>query len=217
MALSLFGHPFSSYCWKVQIALYEKGLEFDYRILDPEHPENMEEMLRHWPIFKFPLLLDDDRPVFESSIIIEYLDGIAPEPRMIPADAALALKVRHLDRVFDNYVMTPMQAVVANELREPGDRHPPSVKEAHDRLDQIYGWLDGQIGTQWAVGDIFTLADCAAAPSLFYADWVRPIPDSCANLKSYRQRLLQHPPVSRCVELARPYRPFFPLGAPDRD
>ena len=216
--LILYAHPFSSYSWKAQIALYEKGVEFDYRTVEPDRPEHGEELRAHWPVGKFPLIVNGDTALFEASIIIEYLDRIAPEPRLIPADADAALKVRLLDRVFDNHVMTPMQEVVNDAIRGPGGHVPSIVEKAKAALETVYGWLDRELASGgWATADGFTLADCAAAPSLFYADWVHAIPERYDNLRAYRARLLARPSVARAVDGGRPYRSYFPLGAPDRD
>lgn len=216
--LIYYGHPFSSYTWKVLIALYEKGIEFDYRSVDPAFPDHMPELKAHWPVGQFPLLVHDGVPWFESSIIIEYLDRLVPEPRLIPQDFDAALKVRLFDRIFDNQVMNRMQEVVNDALRGPENHLPIIVEQTHARLDTIYAWLDGELaGGGWATPYGFSMADCAAAPSLFYADWVYQIPGTYENLRAYRARLLAYPSVSRCVEEARPYRAYFPLGAPDRD
>ena len=216
--LILYGHPFSSYTWKALIGLYEKDIAFDYRVLEADWPQHGEELKAHWPIGKFPLLVDDGQPWFEASIILEYLDRIAPEPRLIPTEPDAALKVRLLDRIFDNHVMTPMQEVVADALRGPENHLPMIVDKAKASLETVYGWLDRELAAGgWATPHGFTLADCAAAPSLFYADCVHRIPDHLENLRAYRARLLAHPTVARCVEDARPFRSYFPLGAPDRD
>lgn len=216
--LIFYGHPFSSYTWKALVALYEKGVDFDYRSVDPAFPDHMPELKAHWPVGQFPLLVHDGMPYFESSIIIEYLDRLVPEPRLIPEDWTEALRVRLFDRIFDNHVMNRMQEVVADALRGPENHLPIIVEQTHAKLDTIYAWLDRELaGGGWATPYGFTLADCAAAPSLFYADWVHPIADAYENLRAYRARLLAHPSVSRCVEEARPYRAYFPLGAPERD
>ncbi|MDQ3958797.1 MAG: glutathione S-transferase family protein [Pseudomonadota bacterium] len=217
MSLQLFAHPFASYCWKVLIALYANGTEFEYRMLDAEHPENFAELKRHWPFGTFPMLVDDGEPLIESTPIIEYLHAhYRGENDWIPV-GEMEQRVRFLDRFFDLYVMTPMQKIVGDALRPDGVKDPFGVDEARRELNTAYDWIEGQLGGPWAVGEEFTLADCAAAPSLFYADWVEPIGDTRPQLSEYRARLLGHPAVSRCVEEARPYRPFFPLGAPDRD
>ena len=216
--LIYYGHPFSSYTWKVLIALYEKEIDFDYRSVDPAFPDHMPELRAHWPVGQFPLLVHDGVPYFESSIIIEYLDHLVPEPRLIPADFGAALKVRFFDRIFDNHVMGRMQAVVADAIRGADGHVPTIVEQSQAALETVYGWLDKELaGGGWATPHGFTLADCAAAPSLFYADWVHQIPERYENLRAYRARLLAHPSISRCVEDARPYRAYFPLGAPERD
>jgi glutathione S-transferase len=154
----------------------------------------------------------------ESSIIIEYLQRHHPGPVGFLPEGDAALEVRMLDRIFDNHVMTPMQQVVADALLPPERRDPVGVEQAKAALRRSYALLDGWLaGREWAAPHGFSLADCAAAPSLFYADWVDPIPDSLINLKAYRARLLARPSVVRAVDEARPYRPYFPLGAPDRD
>ncbi len=214
--MKLYAHPFSSYCQKVLIALYENGTPFDYANL--EDPGANEELASLWPLKRFPILVDHDRTILETTTIIEYLQIHHPGPVcLIPAGDA-GIKPRMLDRVFDNYVMTPIQKIVGNELRPEADRDPHGVIEARRLLDTIYAWLNGQLtGNAWAAGADFTLADCAAAPSLFYADWTHEIPQACGNLRAYRARLLARPSVRRAVDEARPYRSYFPLGAPDRD
>ncbi|CAN5315375.1 glutathione S-transferase family protein [soil metagenome] len=219
MSLSLYAHPFSSYCWKALIALYENGTPFTYRVLEAEDPQAMVELQGFWPLKRFPLLRHGERTVIEATSIIEHLQVFHPGPApLIPLDAKAAVEVRMLDRVFDNYVMTPMQVPVADAMRDPADRDPTGVAKARAGLDAIYVWLDERMrGREWAVGEAFSLADCAAAPSLFYADWAHPIPGGLGALKAYRARLLARPSVARAVEEARPFRAYFPLGAPDRD
>jgi glutathione S-transferase len=215
MSLELFGHPFSSYTWKALIALYESDTPFTFRnIAGNEFPENEAAFLEHWPVGKFPLLVDDGVPVMESSIIVEHV-----APALVPDDRDLALEVRTLDRIFDNHVMTPVQAIVAEHLpfitQTPDEAR---IARARASLDKVYPWLDARLaGRRWATGEDFTLADCAGAPSLFYADWVHPIPEGLTSLKGYRARALARPSVARVVDEARPYRHLFPLGAPDRD
>jgi glutathione S-transferase len=218
MTLELFAHPFSSYCQKVLIALYENDTPFTYRLLGPDQPDNGAAFVRAWPLGKFPLLLDDGQPVMESSIIIEHLQHRYPRVvRFIPDDADAALQVRMLDRIFDNHVMSQMQRVVNDALRPPERRDDIEVRDAKAALDKAYAWLDDHLaGREWAAG-AFGLADCAAAPALFYADWVQPIDQAFASLRSYRARLLARPSFARAVDEARPYRGYFPLGAPDRD
>ncbi|KAB8177835.1 glutathione S-transferase family protein [Lysobacter maris] len=219
MNLQLFAHPFSSYSQKVLIALYENDTPFQYRMLSPEHPDNLAEFARRWPIARFPLLVDGDRQVEETSLIIEHLQRHHPGPvALLPADPGAALPVRRLDRLFDLYVSTPMQKIVLDHLRPESERDGHGVEQARQRLDTAYAWLDTELGERrWACGASFTLADCAAAPALFYADWVQPIDASLERLRGYRARLLAHPSVARAVDEARPYRELFPPGAPDRD
>ncbi|MGN6278777.1 MAG: glutathione S-transferase family protein [Sphingomonas sp.] len=219
MTLELYGHAFSSYTWKALIALYEKDTPFTFRPIDPDHADNGATLARLSPMGKFPLLTDGDRAVFEATAIIEYLDAAHPGAvRFVPADPLAAVEVRMLDRVFDNYVMTPMSAIVANALRPEDSRDPYGVEQARAALDRIYAWLDNALADrEWAAGDAFTLADCAAAPSLFYADWTHPMEGRFPTLAAYRARLLARPSVARCVDEGRPYRAYFPLGAPDRD
>jgi len=216
---SLYAHPFASYCQKVLIALYENDTPFIYRNLGPDDPSAMSELEKHWPLKKFPVLADNGRVMLESSVIIEYLGIRHPGPlRLIPADPEAALGVRIMDRFFDNYIMTPMQRIVADFIRAKGDRDPFGVEEARSSLDSAYGWLDGVMEKRtWATGADFSMADCAAAPSLFYADWVHEIGEKFSNARAYRQRLLQRPSVARTIDEARPYRKLFPPGAPDRD
>jgi glutathione S-transferase len=217
MSLHFFGHPFSSYTQKVLIALWADETPFEYRILEQDHPENFEELKRHSPYGLFPLIIDDGRPVFESTTIIEHLQAHHPGlNRWIP-DGEEGRRVRFLDRFFDLYVMGNMQVPVADRLRPEGTQDALGVERARQKLHVAYDWLEGEIGDAWAAGDRFTLADCAAAPSLFYADWVEEIGDSRPRLKAYRGRLLAHPVVARAVDEGRPYRAYFPLGAPDRD
>ena len=213
----LYAHPFSSYCQKVLVALYENATPFEYRML--EEPGAMDELVALWPMKRFPVLVDAARTVFEATSIIEYLGLRHPGPvRLIPDDPEAALEVRMLDRFFDNYVSTPQQKIVFDRIRPEAVRDPHGVTEARAMLDTSYAWLDRRMsGRQWAVGDDFSLADCAAAPFLFYADWSHRIDASFANVIAYRQRLLARPSFARAVDEARPFRSYFPLGAPDRD
>ncbi|SCU78476.1 Glutathione S-transferase [Cupriavidus necator] len=217
--MELYAHPFSSYCQKVLVALYENAIPFEFRMLSPEHAQNMDELARLWPLKRMPVLVDGSRTVFESSIIVDYLDQHHRGPvRWLPDSPDAALEVRMLDRFFDQYVMTPMQRIVADYLRPAEHRDAYGVAEARKLLDSAYAWLEPTLaGREWAAGGAFTLADCAAAPSLFYADWVHPIPDARGNVRAYRNRLLARPSFARAVDEARPYRPLFPPGAPDRD
>jgi glutathione S-transferase len=215
---TLYAHPFSSYSQKVLIALYENATPFNFRVLG-EDPAATAEHEALWPLKRFPVLVDGGRTVLETTVIIEHLAVHHPGPvRLIPADPDAAIEVRQLDRFFDNYVMTPMQKVVFNQLRPEANRDPYGVAEAKALLESAYRWLDGALAArEWAAGGAFTLADCAAAPSLFYADWVHEIGARYERVRAYRARLLARPSFARAVDEARPYRKYFPLGAPDRD
>ncbi|WP_366522535.1 glutathione S-transferase family protein [Novosphingobium sp.] len=212
----LYGHPFSSYTWKALIALYTSETPFTFRMLGADHPENGARVAAASPLGKFPLLIDGDAEVFEATAIIEHLWLHYPgASHLVPVDPVRAAEVRMIDRVFDNYVMGPMQAVVDEHL-PGGGMDQGRIDKARANLERTYSWLERWLA-QYRPGEAISLIECAAAPSLFYADWVQPIPASCPRLSAYRAYLLALPPVSRCVEDARPYRPFFPLGAPDRD
>ncbi|MFM4820257.1 glutathione S-transferase family protein [Aeromonas hydrophila] len=214
--MKLYAHPFSSYSQKVLIALYENATPFEY--LNLEEPTANAELAALWPLKRFPVLLDDGRCILESSTIVAHLQAHHPGPVCLIPPGDAGLEVHMLDRVFDNYVMTPMQKVVLDALRPVADRDRYGVAEARELLDQIYRWLDQRLeGRHWIAGADFTLADCAAAPSLFYADWAHEIPAGYGRLRAYRARLLNHPSIVRVVEEARPFRHYFPLGAPARD
>jgi glutathione S-transferase len=219
MKPSLYAHPFASYCQKVLIALYENDTPFTYRTLGPDDPSAMSELETLWPLKKFPVLVDGGHVLLESSVIIEYLLICHPGPvRLIPADPKAAIEVRMMDRFFDNYIMAPMQRIVADYIRAASDRDPLSVKEARSTLDSAYAWLDQVMEKRaWASGADFSMADCAAAPSLFFSDWVHEVGGPFSNVRAYRKRLLNRASVARAVDEARPYRGLFPPGAPDRD
>lgn len=219
MSLALYGHAFSSYTQKVLIALYENRTPFEFRSIGPDAPQHSAEWLQRWPLRKFPLLVDGTRNVAETSIIIEYLQLAHPGPvRLLPADAMAALDVRFLDRFFDLHVMNAAQHAVDGALTGDPMKRQEGLALAKEKLERAYAWLEAQLpGRTWAAGAHFSLADCAAAPSLFYADWTHRISDAYPVLRAYRARLLARPSFARAVEEARPFRPLFPLGAPDRD
>nr|WP_292036237.1 glutathione S-transferase family protein [Brevundimonas sp. UBA4553] len=217
MPMKLYAHPFSSYCQKALIALYENDTPFEFKLLEDE--ASMAELAALWPLKRFPVLEDEGRTIVETTSIIEHLAVHHPGPvRLIPDDPAAAVEVRMMDRVFDNYISSPQQKVVFNAIRTEADRDPYGVAEAKRMLDTTYAWLDERLtGREWATDHGFSLADCAAAPALFYADWTHPIDERFKTLKAYRARLLARPSMARAVDEARPYRAYFPLGAPDRD
>jgi glutathione S-transferase len=179
----------------------------------------MAELKLRWPFARFPILVDDGRTIVESTIIIEHLMlKHGGRVRWLPDDPFEALEVRFLDRFFDNDVMTAMQKPVFEALKSNGARKDEAMAEAGRALDLACGWLEQRLkGRTWAAGETLSLADCAAAPSLFYADWVHPIAAPFAKRRPYRSRLLAWPAFARAVDEARPYRQYFPLGAPDRD
>jgi glutathione S-transferase len=217
MSLTLYAHPFAAYCWKVLIALYENETPFTYRVI--EDAAGWTELESLWPIKRFPLLRDGTKLIAESSIIVEHLMvHHSDSASLIPEHVEAALTVRFMDRFFDNYVMTPMQTLVADRMRTEIERDPKRVTDARTLLDVAYGWLEKPLTQHvWAAGREFTLADCAAAPALFYADWVHPIGERFPGVRDYRKRVLARPSVARTVNEARPYRKLFPLGAPARD
>ena len=217
--LLLYAHPLSSYCQKVLVALYENNTPFTWQLLAQDNPQVLQAWAALWPLQRMPVLVDAGRTVVEASIIIEHLDLHHPGPvRLLPADARAALEVRSMDRFFDNYISTPQQKIVADSLRQPAERDPRGVADAGRMLDAAYAWLNRVMADrEWAAGDHFSLADCAAAPFLFYADWSYRIDPSFTHVIAYRQRLLARPSFARAVDEARPYRHLFPLGAPDRD
>jgi glutathione S-transferase len=219
MTLKLYAHPFSSYSQKVLVALYENDTSFEFRELSQDDPAVLAEFAALWPLKRFPVLVDAGRTVTEATIIIEYLGLHHPGPvPLLPVDPRAALEVRSMDRFFDNYISTPQQKVVFDSMRPEAERDKCGVADARAMLDAAYDWLDGVMASrEWAAGDSFSLADCAAAPFLFYADWTHRIDASFSQVIAYRERLLARPSFARAVDEARPYRPFFPLGAPDRD
>lgn len=213
----LYAHPFSSYCQKAIVAFYERGVPFQMRMV--EEPGAMDELRALWPFGKFPVMVEGGRTFIEASIIIERVDQIAGGgPVLIPSDPALALEARFMDRVFDNHVHTYQGRCVYDALRPEDRRDPHGVAEAKASLDTAYAWLDQRMADRtWAAGEVFTLADCGAAPALLYAHWTHPIPESLTHLWAYRRRLLARPSYARALDEARPYRHYFPLGAPAED
>jgi glutathione S-transferase len=219
MSLVLYGHHFSSYTQKVLIALYENDTPHEFRELGPDTPEHVAQWLHCWPMGKFPLLLDNGRSIVETSIIIEYLHLAHPgHVLLLPDDPMSALDVRFLDRFFDLHVMNWVQHAVGAALTGDSVKREEALAASREKLELAYAWLESQLADKtWAAGANFTLADCAAAPSLFYADWTHRISEAYPALRAYRARLLARPSFARAVDEARYFRPFFPLGAPDRD
>jgi glutathione S-transferase len=211
--LTLHYHPFSSFCQKVLVALYERGVPFERVVVNLGDPGEKAALERLWPMGKFPVLRDEARQVTmpESSLIIEYLDRAHPgPPPLVPADPDSALKARLWDRFFDQYVELPLQKVVGDSLRLEGARDPHGVGEAKALLERAYDLLEDRAGDAWVAGDGFTIADCGAAPALFYAGMVVPF-DGRPRLEAYYARLRGRPSFIRAVDEARPFRAYFPL------
>jgi glutathione S-transferase len=214
MALTLYMHPLASFCHKVLIALYEAETAFEPRIVDLADPEASAEFLGRWPVGKIPVLLDhaQRRTVPETSIIIEYLDQHYPgRVRMLPEDAGERLEALLWDRFFDLYVSVPMQKTVIDRIRPEGAKDAHGVAEAREVLTTAYAMIDRQVADkEWAAGNDFSIADCAAAPALFYASIVAPFGNDQRNLAAYFERLMRRPSVARVIAEARPYFSMFP-------
>ena len=214
MSLVLYEHPFALYCWKPLIALYERGISFAVAM-----EGDRSEIAALWPPASIPLLVDDGFVVPESSTIIDYLDRHGDAPPMIPTDRDAALQARIWDRVVDGYVSSPVQAIVGDSLRPVDAKDPRALDQAHSTLELAYATLDQHLGRGrsdgWLADDAFTLADCAAAPALHYADVVHGLDRSAHQaVAAYYDRLLTRPSVMRVIEEARPYRELFPLPWP---
>ncbi|MEA3009588.1 MAG: glutathione S-transferase [Sphingomonadales bacterium] len=219
MTLTLYYHPFSSFCQKVLVALYEREVPFEPVMVDLSDPEQKAALERLWPIGKFPVLRDETCGVTmpESSLIVEYLDRAHPgPPPLVPTDPDAALEARRWDRFFDQYVEAPLQKVVGDSFRPEGAKDAHGVTEAKAMLRRAYDVLEGSLasGRAWVGGEAFTLAECGAAPALFYANMVEPFAGR-PGLEAYYSRLRARPSFARTVDEARPFRPFFPLPWPE--
>ena len=214
MSLKLYFHPLSSFCQKVLVALYENDTPFEPRIIDLSKPSEAAELEALWTMRKFPVLRDEamDRTVPELSIIIEYLDRHYPGgTRFLPADPDLEGQTRLLDRFFDLYLELPMQKIVGDRLRPADKRDPLGVEQARAQLQTALGMVDRDMATRtWATGDTFGMADCAAAPALYYANLVAPFGSTHRHASAYLDRLMHRPSFARAVNEAEPYRKFFP-------
>ncbi len=220
MALTLHFHPLSSYCMKVLVGLYELDVPHEKNLVDFGDEAHRAAFLALSPIGKFPVVRDDarGRTVPESTIILEYLDEhFARRARLVPSEADRALECRLKDRFYDSYVHTPMQKIVGDKLRPEGQRDPLGVEEAKAQLRKAYAIADDEMRARtWALGEDFTMADCAAAPALFYASKVFPL-DGRPLVAAYLDRLMARPSFARCIEEGRPFRAYFPLGVPEVD
>ncbi len=214
MPLKLYFHPLASFCWKTLIALYENDTPFEPCIVNLGNETERAAFLKIWPIGKFPVLRDDtkDRTIPELTTIIEYLAQYYPgRTQLVPTDTDLARQTRFRDRFYDLYVHEPMQKIVIDRLRpaEKSDSH--GLELAKAQLGTAYGMIEQEMGTKiWAIGDTFSMADCAAAPALFYANEVMPFRNNYGNVSGYFGRLMERPSFARVVEEAQPYFKFFP-------
>jgi glutathione S-transferase len=214
VSLTLYMHPLASFCQKVLIAFYENDTPFEPRIVDLDDETSRAEFLKMWPIGRMPMLRDEarDRTIPESSIIIEYLAQHYPgKMQLIPTDVDLARQACFRDRFYDLYVQEPMQKIVTDRLRPAGKNDPHGVEQAKGLLQAAYGTIEHDMSTKtWAMGNAFSIADCAAAPALFYADLVLPFGDTYPNTAAYLWRLMERPSFARVVREAEPYRALFP-------
>lgn len=214
MSLKLYLHPLSSFCHKVLIAFYENDTPFEPHIVDLADETSRANFQKVWPIARFPVLRDEakDRTVPESSIIIEYLAQHYPgKTRLVPEDPDLARETRLRDRFYDLYVSEPMQKIVGDKIRPAGKNDPHGVEQAKALLTTAYAMIEQDMATRtWAMGDAFSMADCAAAPALFYANKVMPFGDAHRNVAAYHARLMARPSYARALEEAKPYFKLFP-------
>jgi glutathione S-transferase len=214
MALTLYVHPLSSYCQKALVAFYEHGTPFEARLIDLYDPKHRAELGALWPLTKFPVLRDDARglTVPESSVIIEYLDvHYAGKARLVPADPDQALECRLYDRFFDLHMAEATGKIVGDRFRPADRKDAEGVGRAKGALRTAYGMLEERMSTRtWALGDTFTMADCAAAPALFYADKVVPYRDAFPRIAAYFGRLAERPSFARALREAEPYLKMFP-------
>jgi len=214
MPYTLYYHPLSSYCQKVVVALYESGTPFTPKLVNLGDAADRAAFVKLWPIGKFPVLRDEDRglTIPESTIIIEHLaQNHATAAALVPSDPGLALRVRAQDRFFDLHVHNHMQAIVGDRLRPADSKDPLGVTQARAKLGTAYDVIERDMASKtWAVGESFTMADCAAAPALFYANLVQPFGATHPHLAGYFARLSERPSFKRAVEEAKPYFKFFP-------
>jgi glutathione S-transferase len=213
MSLTLYYHPLASFCWKVQIALHENGTPFTGEIVNLGEAQSRARFYEIWPVGKMPVIRDEKRArtVPETSIIIEYLDRHYPgAQKLLPADEERRLDVRLWDRFFDLYIQQPMQRIVAQQLRPEGERDPRAVPESTATLQMAYDMLERQVAT-WAVGDSFSMADCAAFPGLFYASTLVPFGEARPKTAAYFERLVQRASVIRVLDEARPHFKYYPF------
>lgn len=215
MTLKLYFHPLASFCHKALIALYENDTPFAPILVDLADERSTAEFKAVWPMAKMPVLRDETRnqTVAESTIVVEYLDAHYPgRARLVPADADLAWQTRMWDRIYDHYVQEPMQKIVTDRLRPEGQNDSFGVERAAAQLRESYALIERELeGKTWMMGNAFTLADCAAAPALFYANTVIPFGEEHGKLTAYFERLAARPSFARVLDEAEPYFRNFPL------
>ncbi len=215
MSLTLYYHPLASFCWKALIALYENDTPFEPVVVDLGDSASRDAFAEVWPLAKFPVLRDaaKDATVAEATVIIEYLDAFhSGRTRFVPADPDEAWRTRMWDRVFDHYIHEPMQKIVTDRIRPQGGSDPHGVEQAKGQICEAYRLVDREIGSRtWAMGDDFSLVDCAAAPALFYANTILPFDAAHENLPGYLGRLMDRPSFARVLEEAEPYFAMFPM------
>jgi glutathione S-transferase len=220
MSLKLYYHPLASFCWKALVALYEHETPFEPIVVDLADASSRESFAKVWPLAKFPVLRDESRgkTIAEATTIIEYLDAFHPgQKRFIPTDSEQAWQTRMWDRVFDHYIHEPMQNIVTDRIRPEGKSDPYGVEQARAQIGDAYALIDREIGPRhWAMGSDFSLVDCAAAPSLLYAETVVPIDAAHKNLKTCLYRLITRPSFARVLREAEPYFKFFPMETKPR-
>jgi glutathione S-transferase len=213
MSLKLHYHPLSSYCWKTLIALYEGEVAFEPVLVNLGDEASRAAFLKLWPIGKFPVLEDtaNGAVIPESSVIFDYLQAYAPNfPALIPNDKKRAIEARLKDRFFDLYIHNPMQRIVGEALRTENVRDPLNLSEARAQIRTALNALESEIGGAWALGDDFTIADCAASPALYYANRVAPFAHTHPKSAAYLERLKQRPSFARVIQEAEPFAHFFP-------
>lgn len=215
MNLTLYYHPLASFCWKVQIALYENNTPFAHEIVNLGDQTSRTRFFEVWPAGKMPVLRDEkrDRTVPETTIIIEYLDRHYPgAQKLLPDNEELQLDTRLWDRFFDFYVQQPMQRIVAHAMRPEGERDPHAIPESTATLHMAYGMLERHLANRtWVIGEAFSMADCAAFPALFYADTVVPFSETYPKTAAYLERLANRPSVIRVIDEAHPYFDLHPF------
>jgi glutathione S-transferase len=215
MSLKLYSHPLASFCHKALIALYENDTPFEPVLVNFGDERSSAAFTAVWPLAKMPVLRDEarDQTVAEATVVIEYLDAYYPGPaRFLPADPDLAWQTRMWDRIYDHYVQEPMQKIVTDRLRPSGRNDPFGVEQAKVQLRQVYGLIEQRMASRtWTMGDAFTLADCSAAPALFYANTVLPFGQTEEALQTYLDRLMARPSFARVLAEAEPYFGLFPM------